>query len=93
MNVPVIVNRVNIVVLNFTSALVVNRRDAGRLTTTDFIGGVFALTVVFTAKFSCKLAPVMKDLFKQKRARMIKQVLGGDLFTGALLTMLLALVV
>lgn len=79
--------------MNFTSALVVKRRDARRLTTTDFIGGVFGLTVVFDANFDCKLAPVINDLFKRGHYRRIKHALGGDLTTGALLTTVIYLIV
>lgn len=93
LNLPVIVKRIKIVILNFTSALVVNRRDAGRLKTTSFIGGVFALTVVFDAKFSCKLAPVMKNFCKAHEFTSTKRTLHYDLLTGLLINVLLAMVV
>lgn len=93
LNLPVIVKRVKIVILKFTSALVVKRRDAMRLKTTSFMGGIFGLTVVFDANFSCKLAPIIKNLCKARRFTPTKRTLHGDLLTGLVITLLLALYV
>lgn len=90
---PVIIKRLKIVILNFTSALVVKRRDARRLNTTSFMGGLFALYVVFDANFDCKLAPIMKNFCNGHHFTRTKRTLQYDLITGILIALLLALIV
>lgn len=93
LNIPVVLKRLNVVIMNFTSGVVIKRRDATRLTTTSFIGGFFGLIFVTKVKFSCKLAPVVKKCFTRGRCTGTNRALGGDLYVGLVIKLLLDLYV